>query len=208
MARLGVVGLVSMRDSTLPLVSLAALLGLETAYPGAHIVIVEHEGDLIGLVVDEMDVIRRLSKKEIDAVPNVLQRGRGDAQIEAIGRIADGGLLISILSPDKLFAHKAVSGAISQTTGATPMTTTATGEKNQIEKFLIFQIGEENYGLPIASVEEVIRLPDDITRVPGAPAYVMGVINPTRKGDCPDRPAKTLRHGGHDANSKGAARSS
>lgn len=175
-AETGVVGLVSMRDSALPLVSLAALLGLETAYPGSHVVIVEHEGDLIGLVVDEMDVIRRLSEEAIDAVPNVLQRGRGDGQIEAIGRVADGGLLISILSPDKLFTHKAVSQAVSQT-GAKPMTTPATEEKNRIEKFLIFQLGEEKYGLPIASVEEVIRLPDDITRVPGAPSYVLGVVN-------------------------------
>lgn len=176
-AETGVVGLVSMRDSTLPLVSLAALLGLESIDPGSHIVIVEYEGDLIGLVVDEIEVIRRLSEEAIDTVPNLLQRGRGDAQIEAIGRVAEGGLLISILSPDKLFTHKAVSQAVSQTTGAKPMTTPATEEKSRIEKFLIFQLGEENYGLPIASVEEVIRLPDDVTRVPGAPSYVIGVVN-------------------------------
>lgn len=176
-AETGIIGLVSMRSRTLPLVSLAALLGLETSDMGSHVVIVEYEGDLIGLVVNEMDIIRRLSEEAIDAVPNVLQRGGGNAQIEAIGRIADGGLLISILSPDKLFDHKAVSQAVSQTMGAKPMMTPETEEKNRIEKFLIFQLGEEHYGLPIESVEEVIRLPSNITRVPGAPAYVTGVVN-------------------------------
>lgn len=45
------------------------------------------------------------------------------------------------------------------------------------ERFLIFTLGEESYGLPIAAVDEVVRLPDSITRMPTAPAFVTGVIN-------------------------------
>jgi purine-binding chemotaxis protein CheW len=45
------------------------------------------------------------------------------------------------------------------------------------ERFLIFTLGEESYGLPIGAVDEVIRLPDSITRMPTAPAFVSGVIN-------------------------------
>lgn len=178
-AESAVVGLVSLRERTLPLVSLSSLLGLESAQPakhGSHIVIVEHEGDLVGLVVDEIDAILRLPEHAVDAVPAVLQRGRGDSQIEAIGRIADSGRLISILSPDKLFTHRAVSQAISQNAGAKPMTTVAE-ERGKTEQFLIFQLGGESYGLPIASVDEVVRVPSEVTRVPGAPAYVMGVFN-------------------------------
>lgn len=174
-----VVGLIPMRDSVLPLVSLASLLGLEgsrSAGVGSRIIVVEHEGDLVGVVVDGMDVIRRLPEDAIDTVPAVLQRGRGDAQIEAIGRIADGGLLISILSPEKLFGHHAVTQVIGKNTGAKPMRTT--GERQDtFEQFLIFQLGDENYGLPIGSVDEVVRVPNEITRMPSAPAFVMGVIN-------------------------------
>lgn len=176
-AETAVIGLVSSREHTLPLVSIAVLLGLDGAQQEqSHIVIIEYDGDLIGLVVDEMDAIRRLPDHAIDAVPAVLQRGRGDAQIEAIGRIADTGRLISILSPDKLFAHRAVSQAISQNAGAKPMSTLAE-DTGKTEQFLIFQLGDESYGLPIASVDEVIRVPGDVTRIPGAPAYVSGVIN-------------------------------
>lgn len=172
-----ITGMVSLREHSLPVVSLAILLGLDGAQPAqSHIVIIEYDGDLIGLVVDEMDAIRRLPDHAIDAVPAVLQRGRGDAQIEAIGRIADNGRLISILSPDKLFAHRAVSQAISQNAGAKPMSS-VTEEKGKTEQFLIFQVGDESYGLPIASVDEVIRVPGEVTRIPGAPAYVSGVIN-------------------------------
>jgi purine-binding chemotaxis protein CheW len=177
-AAAAVVGLVSMRDSVLPLVSLASLLGFDIGPMAAasRMIVVEYEGDLVGLVVDDTDVIRRLPQTAIDAVPAVLQRGRGNAQIEAIGRIADTGLLMSILSPEKLFGHHAVSEAISQNMGAKPMGPTP--EKDgAFEQFLIFQLGDENYGLPIASVDEVVQVPNDVTRLPGAPGFVMGVIN-------------------------------
>lgn len=174
----GVIGLIRMRDRVLPLLSLASLLGLETVAQeaGSHIIVIEHEGDLIGLSVDSLDLIRRLPDAAIDAVPAVLQRGSGEAQIEAIGRIAEAGLLIAILSPEKLFGHQAVVRALDQNTGAEAMSATPEREE-AFEQFLIFQLGEEIYGLPIGSVDEVLRVPDDVTRVPGAPAFIMGLTN-------------------------------
>lgn len=49
--------------------------------------------------------------------------------------------------------------------------------ENAVEQFLFFQLGEEDYGLPITAVDEVIRVPDEMTRIPGAPPFLMGVIN-------------------------------
>ena len=45
------------------------------------------------------------------------------------------------------------------------------------ERFLIFRLGVEEYGLPLASVVEVTRLPERLTRVPKAPAFIEGVLN-------------------------------
>jgi purine-binding chemotaxis protein CheW len=39
-----------------------------------------------------------------------------------------------------------------------------------------FQVGRETYGVPIASLHEIVRVPD-ITAVPDAPEYLEGVIN-------------------------------
>lgn len=173
-------GLVPLRDRVVPLMALSSIMGLDvtrTADGCSRIVIVEYQEDLIGLVVDQLDLIYRLPEQAIDAVPAVLQRGRGDAQIEAIGRITErSGSLISILSPEKLFGHHAVAQALSQNTGVRSMETKP-GVAASVEQLLIFQLGDENYGLPIASVDEVIRVPDEITRMPGAPAFVRGVIN-------------------------------
>ncbi len=172
------IGLIKLRDAVLPLMSLASLMGLEAnrVDGSSRIIVIEHGGDLIGLVVDEMEIIHRLSQHAIDAVPAVLQRGRGDAQIDAIGRIADGQRLISILSPEKLFGHRAVAQVISQKMGTRSMERTPQ-EEGAVEQFLIFQLGEEYYGLPVGSVDEVTRVPSDVTRIPGAPSFVMGVTN-------------------------------
>jgi purine-binding chemotaxis protein CheW len=39
-----------------------------------------------------------------------------------------------------------------------------------------FKVGRETYGIPIASLHEIVRVPE-ITAVPDAPAYLEGVIN-------------------------------
>jgi len=39
-----------------------------------------------------------------------------------------------------------------------------------------FQVGHETYGVPIASLHEIVRVPE-ITAVPDAPDYMEGVIN-------------------------------
>jgi len=49
----------------------------------------------------------------------------------------------------------------------------ASGEERQL---VVFQLGAELYGVEIARVHEIIRL-QTVTRVPGAPSFVEGVIN-------------------------------
>jgi purine-binding chemotaxis protein CheW len=43
-------------------------------------------------------------------------------------------------------------------------------------KYLTFVLGNEEYGLPVLKVREIIKLMD-ITQVPQVPDYVLGVIN-------------------------------
>ncbi len=43
-------------------------------------------------------------------------------------------------------------------------------------KFLTFSLGQEEYGVPVLKVREIIKVMD-ITQVPQVPPYVLGVIN-------------------------------
>ncbi len=43
-------------------------------------------------------------------------------------------------------------------------------------QYVIFSVGEEEYGIPILAVQEIISLPN-LTRIPGIPEYIPGIIN-------------------------------
>jgi purine-binding chemotaxis protein CheW len=45
------------------------------------------------------------------------------------------------------------------------------------EQVVVFRLGKEEFGVPIANVEEIVRVPEELTRVPKTPAFVEGVIN-------------------------------
>jgi purine-binding chemotaxis protein CheW len=45
------------------------------------------------------------------------------------------------------------------------------------EQVVVFRLGAEEFGVPIDSVQEIVRVPETLTHVPKAPASVQGVIN-------------------------------
>lgn len=49
-------------------------------------------------------------------------------------------------------------------------------EVGAVEKWVTFGIEQEIYGIKVLRVQEVLRVPD-IAPVPGAPSYVLGIIN-------------------------------
>ena len=174
-----VLGLIPLRQTVLPVVSLANLLALPpaaTVAGSARIVVVHFDSALLGLAVDAIDAIRRLPDSAIDPVPPVLARSSGRAEIAAIGRADGGRTLISILSAEKLFGNSTVRQAVEAREGAVQMSGSQSSPV-ALEQFLIFQLGAETYGMPIAAVDEVVRVPDIVTRMPNAPRFVAGVIN-------------------------------
>lgn len=47
----------------------------------------------------------------------------------------------------------------------------------EMRRFLIFRLGEEEFGMPVEAVREVAPLPSSLTRLPKAPAFLAGVMN-------------------------------
>ena len=47
---------------------------------------------------------------------------------------------------------------------------------NVSNQYVVFSVGEEEYGIPILSVQEIISMPN-LTRIPGIPDYIPGIIN-------------------------------
>jgi purine-binding chemotaxis protein CheW len=171
------VGVVPHRGGLLPLASLHVLLGLTPPATLVGRVIVAQIGDsLVGLVVDRLNAVMRAPESAIGAVPTVLNRGAGEAQIDAIFRADGGNRLVSILSPERLFREETTGDILAESRGK-EIEAVSESDVAGRERFVIFRLGDEAYGLPIAAVAEVARLPDPLTRLPRAPAFVEGVMN-------------------------------
>jgi purine-binding chemotaxis protein CheW len=132
---------------------------------------------LVGIVIDGMKEILRLPDDAIDPVPAILTRGNAEAQIQGICRLEGGLRLVSVLSTDHLFRDQALIEQITSQTGKYHDMSTADGPSTGDEQFIVFQLGGEEYGLPIGVVDEVVRVPDTLTRVPKAPDFIEGVMN-------------------------------
>jgi purine-binding chemotaxis protein CheW len=171
------IGVTELRGHLVPMVALRALLGLPTQgleRTTARVVSVRIGDRVVGLVVDNIRAIRRLAEHNFDRVPKVLTRGSGEAQIEAICR--HDGALISILTPAKLFDQKTSAQILAEVSGG-DHDMAAAARADEGEQFVLFQLGAEHYGIPIGSVDEIVRRPDTLTRVPRAPAFVEGMMN-------------------------------
>lgn len=171
-----VIGSIAVRDVLLPVLSLSALLALPGSdnVDGGRIVVVQIGSHRVGLMVDAMRAILRVPESRIDPVPAVLARGGAETRIQAICRLEEGRRLISVLAVDHL-VREDLTARLVDTAGADEMTKQATGEAT--EQFLIFTIGDADFGMPIASVVEVTALPARLTRLPKAPAFVRGIMN-------------------------------
>ena len=50
------------------------------------------------------------------------------------------------------------------------------GEENETTQYIVVRLGQEQYGIDIKYVENIVRM-QQITRVPKVPSYIKGVIN-------------------------------
>lgn len=51
-----------------------------------------------------------------------------------------------------------------------------TKQNNPVMQWVTFRVGDEKYGINVMQVQEVLRVAE-IAPVPGAPSYVLGIIN-------------------------------
>lgn len=175
-----VLGVVTLRDRLLPLVSLRVLLGLPaddlSAKHGGKVVVMSIGEGAIGFVVDATREILRLDPDKVDPAPALLTRGEGDAEIVSICRLDDGRRLVALLSPDRLFRSELIQRIIDdQAAGEADLQAEAGAMAD--EQFIIFRLGDQEYGIPIAAVGEIARPPERLTRLPKAPAFIDGVMN-------------------------------
>ncbi len=174
-----VLGVVTLRDRLLPLVSLRTLLGLpigDQHGPRGKVVVMSIGEGAVGIVIDATREILRLDPDMIDPAPTLLTRGEGDAEITSICRLDGGRRLVALLSPDRLFRSELVQRILDEQ-GANEPGLQPEANAMADEQFIIFRLGNQDYGIPIAAVSEIARPPEHVTRLPKSPAFIDGVMN-------------------------------
>jgi purine-binding chemotaxis protein CheW len=175
-----VLGVMPFRETLLPLLSLRGLLGFATGDPRGgreKIVVARVGGALAGLLADRMRTIFAADTHLIEKIPAVLAaRAGGEARISAIYRGDNGRRLVSLLSPEQLFRGD-VMQRLNAGSSATPGAEKEEAGRGEQRQFVVFRLGEDEFGLPVEAVDEVARVPGQIARLPKTPKFLEGVVN-------------------------------
>lgn len=173
--RQAVVGSMAHRNRLVPLLDLRVLLGLAQDAPRGQprVLLTRIRQHVVGLVVDSVNAVLHVPEDSIDPLPAVLARNAAEARIQAICRLDGGKRLVSVLSTEQLLDDE-VAARLVQEGGEAMQTTTAS---EAAENILLFKLGDDEFGLPIAAVREVTRRPERLTSLPRAPAFIDGIMN-------------------------------
>jgi purine-binding chemotaxis protein CheW len=147
-----------------------------------RIVVVDAGGMLLGLVVDHVNEVLQISKKFVDPPPAIAAGGGRD--LSGIARLDEGKRLLLLLDPTQILqrenlqrlSNSAGEQAAEEHAGHREAGSEGSVAANDEVQLVTFTLGDEEFGIPIAQIQEIDRL-SKITRVPKAADYVEGVTN-------------------------------
>lgn len=183
-----IVGLINLRNRLLPLLSLRGIFGLPPLpHSDSHRVVVVRLGESVGaemrvgVVVDHVREVLRVPAAAQEKVPAGLRRQHAD-EIQTICRLEDGRRLVSVLSAGALFDRQGLHDSLSEVLDSAAAQQeededTMTGRDSDEIQMVVYRLGDEEFGIDIHQVQEIIRVPEQLVKVPKAPASVEGVIN-------------------------------
>jgi purine-binding chemotaxis protein CheW len=182
-----VVGVMTLRSRLLPLVSLRYMFGLadRAMDEKSRIVVLTLAGASVGVVVDAVSEVLRVAKSGVDPIPTLLAREGNLAEVTQICRLDNGKRLVSIVTARNLFGNSLVQNALSEVQSTVNKTEQESSldaadpdeSLDDDEQVVIFRMDKEEFGVPIAGVQEIVRVPEALIRIPKAPQFVEGVIN-------------------------------
>jgi chemotaxis signal transduction protein len=153
-----------------------------------RIIVVDSNGFQLGLVVDHVNEVLGVQDDAIEAPPNVAhEHGVG---LSGIAKLDKGDRLILLLATGSLLDHQVLAkiaevgkdAAVAVAVPTAPEETKPGGKKEEENaqeeevQLVTFLLGQEEYGIPIARIQEIDRL-SKITQTPKAPKFVEGVTN-------------------------------
>ncbi|RVT47391.1 chemotaxis protein CheW [Rheinheimera sediminis] len=178
-----VLGIMTLRERLLPLVSLRQMFRLpeKPMDDRSRVVVVAVQGNAIGVVTDAVSEVLRVPHNLIDPMPALLTQESDLSEISQICRLNQGKRLVSVIDVESLFKVSSIKQALEevqemQQQEQSDCDDIDTNEEDE-EQVVVFHLANGEFGVPIESVQEIVRIPEELTAVPKAPAFIEGIIN-------------------------------
>jgi len=185
-----VLGVMTLRDRLLPIVSLREMFRLPKAALEEHnriVVLTLGDSDndssaMVGIVMDRVKEVLRLPAASVGPLPGLLARDQRIREVDSICRLDNGKRLVSVLSVERMFEHEALVEAKSLSEGdeageteeSTRGVVVGTDDEEQM---VVFRLGHEEYGVPISDVQEILRVAEHFTHVPKSASFIEGLVS-------------------------------
>lgn len=178
-------GLANLRGTVLPVLETRKLLALpDTEHDDATRVVVADCGKPVGLVVDRVERVLSVEKTRIEAAESVNATVRSNL-LTGVVKSAEDGALLQLLDVNRtvglefgsLLNHLQHSREGETDAILNSDRAVETGDGDDSFQLVSFVVDSQEYALGIAEVEEIVRVPEEITKVPLAEHHVLGLMN-------------------------------
>ncbi|NNG67785.1 chemotaxis protein CheW [Caldanaerobacter subterraneus] len=177
-------GLANLRGTILAIVDCRLRLGLKgnEDTEASRVIVLTAGNKKLGYVVDQVVGVISIHEEEIE-------KGAGSETaadfVEGIAKIEKGKKLVMLLDAKKLLNFRdgetikeevevSKNNIIDIVQESEKKNADATGEQLEM---ISFKIGEEEYGIEVGSVQEIVRFSGEVSEVPNTPPYILGVIS-------------------------------
>lgn len=181
-----VLGVIDLRGRLLPVVSMRRVFGLPVTplEPQNRIVVVSIDGGVVGVVMDTVREVLRVPHQLVAPLPSVVAGEGRKTEVESVCRLEDGKRLVSVLSVNRMFDSPEVRSEIEgyRQEDETDMIdepgdTVDDDGRGDEELFVVFRLDDEEYAVDVDAVQEIIRVPEALIRVPKSFDFVEGLVN-------------------------------
>ncbi|WP_430783802.1 chemotaxis protein CheW [Actinoplanes sp. G11-F43] len=181
-----VLGVIDLRGRLLPVVSMRRVFGLPVTplEPQNRIVVVAIDGGVVGVVMDTVREVLRVPHELVAPLPGVVAGEGRKTEVESVCRLEDGKRLVSVLSVNRMFDSPEVRNEIEGYRQEDeldmieePGDAVDDDGRGDEELFVVFRLDDEEYAVDVDAVQEIIRVPEALIRVPKSFDFVEGLVN-------------------------------
>ena len=174
-------GVANLRGNVLPIINSRARFGMAPAenVENNRVVVVELNGTPTGMIVDAVREVMHVSRKDVEEAPPAVHSMDGRF-LRGILKLDSGQRLVMLLDHDAVIeldqSLVQTEATHSQATRVGREGTASAAATDESEQLITFRLGDEEYGISIMDVQEIIRVPH-ISQVPNAPPGVIGIAS-------------------------------